>query len=476
MSVTTENVAYKLLSRAAALTLLLIGFGSPVLSGQKKTAASTPPPPEPPKLDISNIVWPQPPAIARLRYLDYFSAQKPEPMKQQAAKKKSWMDRMAGVAPDDAAKRDGTKPRFELGTPYGIAVDSKGLLYVADTKVGAVFVFNPESHDTDFIKHGVDAKFGRIFGLAIDDSDRLFVSDGEYNHVLVFNPKHKLEGQFGEGVMNDPAGLAIDNENRFLYVANTGSDQVLVYDADTFKLLRKIGTAGKNHTLTTPGDFSSPTNVAVDRDGNLFVTDTLNDRVEMFDADGAFVRAFGQNGDGPGDFARPKGIAVDCDGHIWVADAMLNRLQVFTEEGDLRLIVGGFGMLPGQFQALADVTIDKTNRVFTTEQMLGRVQMFRYITNTEAQSEYDRRKAAVAKSTDQKPANQTQPTDKAQPPAGPTPESSNPGSSNPGSLNPGSSNPGSSSPGSLNPRSSNPGPTKPMAAPASTTAPAGKAS
>jgi len=360
------------------------------------------------KLDVSNVVWPQPPAIPRLRYLDYFSSQKPEKVAPKAEQKKSWMDRMAGVTAEDAAKRSGKAPRFVLGTPYGVAVDSKGMLYVADTKVGAVFIFNPESKDTEMLKHGVDAKFGRIFGLAIDDADRLFVSDGALNHVLVFNPKHKLEGSVGDGLLNDPAGLAIDLENRFLYVANTGSDQVLVFDADNFKLLRKIGTAGKDHTSTLPGEFSKPTNVAVDKDGNLFVSDTLNDRVEEFDADGAFIRAWGKNGDGPGDFARPKGIAVDVDGHVWVADAMLNRLQVFTPDGRLLLALGGFGMLPGQFQALTDITIDKQNRVFTTEQFMGRVQMFRYTTDAEARAEFERRKAKAAG---------TQPADKGKPPS-----------------------------------------------------------
>jgi DNA-binding beta-propeller fold protein YncE len=404
MAETMQKCARNGLFATAVLTLLAAIWVSAVFADQKKETTPAKPP-EPPKIDISNIVWPQPPAIARLRYLDYFSAQKKDPeTAKPEVKKKSWMDRMAGVSPDDAAKKAGTKPRYQLGTPYGLAVDSKGLLYVADTKVGAVFIFNPESKDTGFIKHGVDAKFGRIFGLVIDDGDRLFVSDGQYNHVLVFNPEHKLEGQFGEGVMNDPAGLAIDEENRFLYVANTGTDQVLVYDADTFKLLHKIGTAGKNRTLTDPGDFAAPTNVAVDRDGNLYVTDTLNDRVEVFDAEGAFIRTFGKNGDGPGEFTRPKGIAIDCDGHVWVADANLNRLQVFTPEGDLRLIVGGFGWLPGQFQALAGLTIDKQNRVFTSEQYLGRVQMFRYVTNAEAQVEYDRRLAEVAKRAAQKPA------------------------------------------------------------------------
>ncbi|MFZ0798836.1 MAG: 6-bladed beta-propeller [Terriglobales bacterium] len=411
---------------AAVLTLLTAICVSPAFADKnKKPAPATDQQekalPMRDLLDTSNLVWPQPPAITRLKYLDYFSAQKPEPEVKKAPPKKSWMDRMAGVSPEDAAKRAGKAPRFQLAQPYGLAVDSKGMLYVADTKVGAVFVFNPESRDTDLIKHGVDARFGRIFGLAIDDADRLFVSDGGYNHVLVFNAKHKLEGQFGDGIMNDPAGMAIDEENRYLYVANTGSDQVLVYDADTFKLLRRIGTAGKDHTLTTPGDFSKPTNVAVDKDGDLYVTDTLNDRVEEFDADGVFIRTWGKNGDGAGEFARPKGIAVDADGHVWVADAALNRLQIFTKNGELRLVMGGFGPLPGQFQTLTGLTIDKLNRVFTSEQFEGRVQMFRYITDAEAQVEYDRRKAAIEKT-----ATENKPADKAQPPATATPETPKP--------------------------------------------------
>lgn len=402
----------------AAVMLLAAICASPMLADQKKKdqAAPAKPAEQAPKLDISNIVWPQPPAIARVRYLDYFSAEKPEPVVEKPKVRKSWMDRVAGISPEDASKKAGVKPRFELGLPYGLAVDSKGLVYVADNKVGAIFIFNPESRDTFLIKHGVDARFGLVFGLAIDDADRLFASDGKYNHVLVFNPQHKLEGVFGEGVMNDPNGLAIDEENRFLYVASTGSDQVLVYDADTFKLLRKIGTPGKKHTLTTPGDFSAPTNVAVDKDGNLFVTDTLNDRVEEFDADGNFVSTFGKNGDGPGNFTRPKGIAIDCDNHLWVVDAMVNRVQVFAEDGTLRLIFGGFGNLPGQFRSPAGITIDKQNRVFTSEQFQGRVQMFRYITNDEAQKEFDRRAAEREKKTGPA-AEEKKPEDKAPTPA-----------------------------------------------------------
>jgi DNA-binding beta-propeller fold protein YncE len=338
-------------------------------------------------------VWPNPPAIARVRYLDYFCAQKPPDLQQK--KKAGWMDRLAGVAVGQTVAGD--RRLFQLVTPYGMAVDSKNRLYVADSKVHAVFIFNTETKDLELIKNGVQARFGLITGLVLDDGDRLFLSDSEMRRVLVFDAQHKVESSISEG-MARPGGLAIDNENRFLYVADPELDQVLVYDADApYRFLRKIGTGGKAHTLTTPGDFAMPTNVAVDKEGNLFVSDTFNDRVEVFDADGNFVRAFGKAGDGPGYFARPKGIAVDGDGHVWVADGVQDRVQVFTPEGQLLIWIGGHGGLPGQFNALAGLAIDKNNRVFTSEQFAGRVQMFRYVTDEEAMAERDRRKGGEQK-------------------------------------------------------------------------------
>jgi DNA-binding beta-propeller fold protein YncE len=241
------------------------------------------------------------------------------------------------------------------------------------------------------IRNGYEAHFGWINGLAIDDDDRLFVSDGKMHRVTIFNAKHEIQNQITEGLI-DPVGLAIDTENRFLYVVDTQQDQVIVYDSDTLKLLRRIGTGGKNHFLTTPGDFAAPQGIAIDSDSNIYVTDTLNNRVEIFDADGNFISEFGKHGDGPGYLARPKGIAVDSDGHIWVADAMEDRLQVFNREGQLLTYIGiGHGELPGQFKALTGVAIDKQNRVYTTEQEPGRLQIFKYVTDAEAAAEKEKR-------------------------------------------------------------------------------------
>ena len=380
----------------AMLLLVLVTLTVPIaLEGgdKKKKKTEAAPPPQPARLDVdtSKLVWPNPPNIARVRWLNYYAGMKIDHTPAAATRKKqSWMDRVAGTKQEDNTDKLKTFP-WQLIGPYGIAIDSKGLVYVADQRVGAVFIFNTETHEATLIKNGSDAHFGWINGLAIDDSDRLFVSDGKMRRVLVFNPQHKLESQIVEGLV-DPVGLAIDNENRFLYVVDEQQDQVIVYDADSLKQLRRIGTPGKKHMLTTPGDFGGATNVALDADGNVYVTDTMNSRVEIFDADGNFISTFGTPGDGPGYLFRPKGIAVDCDGHIWVADQYQDRLQVFNREGQLLTYIGDtHANAPGEFKALVGVAIDKQNRVFTTEQYPGRLQMFRYVTDEEAAREKHRR-------------------------------------------------------------------------------------
>jgi streptogramin lyase len=383
---------------ALVCAMFLLLAGSVTLQAKDKKKAEPPPKKDPNPLEVldySKIVWPNPPAIARIKFSSQFFGEKREE-KTAAQVKAGWMDRLAGVTAGDIPKKE--KLFFQLVTPYGVGVDTKGRVYIADSKVLAIFIYNPETQGVELIKNGVQARFRLITGLTLDDSDRLFVSDSELKHVLVFDKQHKVEASIGHGIVV-PAGLAVDNENRFLYVCDTGLDQVLVFDADPpFKFLRAIGTRSGKHDLTKPGDFSYPTNVAVDGDRNVYVSDTFNNRVEVFDADGNFIRTFGKAGDGPGYFARPKGIATDSDGHVWVADAVQDRVQVFTPEGKLLIWMGGSGLLPGQFNSLAGLTIDQNNRVITSEQYPGRVQIFRYVTDAEAKLQLaEREKAEAAK-------------------------------------------------------------------------------
>jgi len=395
------------LSLAISLSLIMAVFVAPSLYGKEKKKVQ---PVEEnssyrdnrqawSKLDTSKFVWPNPPAIHRIRYINYWSGEKFTEAKTE--KKSSWMERVSGVTTGETREN---KPRWQLAVPNGIAVDSKNRVYVADSKVRAIFVVNAETGDYEMIKNGTEGRFQWLTGLVIDDSDRLFAADSGLHHVVVFDAHRKFEGAISEGLY-DPGNLAIDNENRLLYVTDAEQDLVLVYDADPpFKLVRRIGRQGTKHTSTVPGEFAKPSGVAVDQDGMVYVADTWNDRIHVFDTEGNFIRTFGKAGDGPGYFARPKGVAVDCDGHVWVADAVQDRVQAFTPEGRLLIYMGGHGLLPGQFQSLANIAIDKNNRIFTTEQLAGRLQIFRYTTDAEARAELDRRNVEAKKKSEERRA------------------------------------------------------------------------
>ena len=117
---------------------------SPLYAGKKKTQQPAAPQQTVlDKIDYSKLIWPNPPAPTRLKYMNYFCCDKY--VQQTGKKKSSWMDRMAGAETQQQQAFD--HPLFALWTPYGIAVDSKGSVYIADGKVGAIFVFNTETKE-----------------------------------------------------------------------------------------------------------------------------------------------------------------------------------------------------------------------------------------------------------------------------------------------------------------------------------------
>ncbi len=360
------------------------------------------------KIDLSKLVWPAPPDIARIKMLaeilgekvqkDAAPAAAPQPKKKP---KQSWMDRLAGVAPaqEQAMTVQGIKKNHKLLNPYGIAVDSKGRIYVADSGVDAVMIFDQEHDSFSLYRNGAsNFHFRNVIGLAIDDTDRLFISDPEMHQITVVNAQGQVEGAFGgPRELGRPTGLAIDNENRLLYVADTEKEHIAVYDADTYTRVRIIGKPSENGD-DSPGCFAKPTNVAVDEEGNLYVSDTMNWRVQIFDPDGEFIGMFGEHGAEVGMMAKPKGIAVDHDGHIWLVDGEQNRVQIFDKEGHLLGYFGGDGTWPGEFSLPTGIFIDKNNRVLVSDQMLGRVQIFRYVTDAEAAAQKAERAKTAAKS------------------------------------------------------------------------------
>jgi DNA-binding beta-propeller fold protein YncE len=193
--------------------------------------------------------------------------------------------------------------------------------------------------------------------------------------VFGYSPAGDLVIAIGhDGELENPAGMAIDGNRGLLYVADSKKHQVFCYSTADGSSVRTIGRRGSE-----PGEFNFPTNVFVDKEGRLYVTDTLNFRIQSFDPEGMPLTAFGTLGDTPGSLNRPKGVGVDDEGHIYVADTSFNNFQIFDQAGQLLLFVGSVGSGPGEFFLPAGLFIDARNRVYVVDQGNARVQVFQYL-------------------------------------------------------------------------------------------------
>ena len=144
-----------------------------------------------------------------------------------------------------------------------------------------------------------------------------------------------------------------------------------------------MGTVPRNVTSEEAKLFS-PTNVAVDREGRIYVSDTGGFTVKVYDAEGNFVRSLGERGLDPGRFALPKGVAVDRDGRAYVVDAATGLAQVFDADGKLLMFFGDpktGGM--GAMYLPAGIAIDYENvGLFQKYAMPGRkLEYLIFVTN-----------------------------------------------------------------------------------------------
>jgi DNA-binding beta-propeller fold protein YncE len=321
---------------------------------------------------LNDLFWPLPPDPPRVRWLaEYTDMAK---IKNPEAPKRGWLDKVTGA-----------KSQLEkeiLRKPYGIATDSWGRIYIADTELGVVFVIDSEAKTVAYRKGSGNAPMAMPAGVALDSENRLFVSDAQLHQILCFSPMGEVVASFGAKSLGRPGGIAIDPGRRRLYVADAKDSRIAIFDTRTFNLLGYFGKPSKGQN-PEKGAFANPTNVAVDRQGNIYVADTFNCRVQILDPAGKCLRAFGTRGDRPGEFIRPKGIAVDSEGHVYVADAEFNNFQVLSPEGQPLLAVGKLGVARGEFGLIAGLHIDSKDRIYTTEMYIGRIQIFQYIAQPE---------------------------------------------------------------------------------------------
>lgn len=176
---------------------------------------------------------------------------------------------------------------------------------------------------------------------------------------------------FGEdSEMKLPYGSAIDAARNRYYVTDCPGNAIFVFTLDGEMIAKWGGVAGKE-----PGQFSHPTGLAVDRNGDVYVADYSNHRVQKLDPDGRPLKVLGRMGTGPGEFKLPYDVAVDEKGYIVVVDYGNHRIQRFAPTGRIVSVWGRKGSAPREFLGPLYVTIH-AGLIYVSDSDNHRIQVF----------------------------------------------------------------------------------------------------
>ena len=184
--------------------------------------------------------------------------------------------------------------------------------------------------------------------------------------------EYKFEfGSFGNGPgeLFGPTFVAVGNDGNY-YVSDTGNDRIQVFD-NRGSFLLMFGSTGSGN-----GQFMSTNGVVVMDDGRIVVSDRGNDRIQLFDQQGSFLQVFGGNGSGPSQFSAPVDIEKISAGQLVIADHANHRVQVVETTGLFVSEFGQFGTGNGQFQFPSGISIQSNGNVTVTDFQNHRVQVF----------------------------------------------------------------------------------------------------
>ena len=333
---------------AAALTVT-VGL---CVSGCAGREQAPPPPPE--------IFWPSPPAVKRIEFVRTVS--KPGDLNIRSGLLKRLVRYVVG------------KHAASLVSPYGLAIDSRGRLYVVDTFLKRIHVFDAAGNRY-YAFPDDSAMLASPIGIAVDPGGSVYVSDSKKAVVCIFEDYgKKFLTAIGGGLLQRPTGIAVNHKTGELLVVDTLQSRVFRFDLASRSLKGFFGTEG-----AAEGMFHYPTYICVTGTGAIIVSDALNFRVQVFSPEGRFRFSFGRMGNTPGTFSRPKGVACDSDGNIYVVDALFDNIQVFDKNGRLLMAFGDHGTAYGSFWLPTGLYIDNNDLIYVSDSSNRRGQIFRYL-------------------------------------------------------------------------------------------------
>jgi sugar lactone lactonase YvrE len=269
-----------------------------------------------------------------------------------------------------------------LDAPVFVTADGFGKVYVTDQKSRGVYQFDLKAQTAGLF--GGDASgsiLARGTGIALDGDGNVYVGDSQLKKFFVLDKQGRVVAvrdvsKYAESI----AGMAIDKSRKRLIIADVAGHKIVVFGLDG-SYIESLGKRGQGD-----GEFNFPTAVAVDREGNIAVCDSMNSRVQRLSPDLKFINKFGKRGDGIGEMAVIKGIAVDSEGHIYVTDGKTNKIMIFNDQGENLLQFGGSYVAgpgasigPGGFQVPQGIFVDQNDTIYVADQLNARFHVYQYM-------------------------------------------------------------------------------------------------
>jgi trimeric autotransporter adhesin len=270
-----------------------------------------------------------------------------------------------------------------FNSPYGMAIDRMGTVYIADSRNHRIRRVSPSGYIVTFAGTGTagaagnngsatSAQLNNPYACAVDDAGNVFIADASNNRIQKVNTSGFISTVAGTGVagisgdgglavfakLNFPTGIALDAQNN-MYISDTSNSRIRKVVAATgiISTIAGIGNqtggrgfSGENRPATS-ATLNLPYAVAVDANGmNVYIADTYNNRIRKINASGIISTIAGTNetsgfsGDGiaatSSRLNQPYGVAVDLDGNVYIADYGNDRIRKVNTSGIISTAVG----------------------------------------------------------------------------------------------------------------------------------------
>jgi DNA-binding beta-propeller fold protein YncE len=268
-------------------------------------------------------------------------------------------------------------PGANFGGTSGVAFNSKGNIFVLHRGPMPLMEFDA---DGNFIRGFGDGLFDRPHGLRIDAHDNIWTTDVAMNLIYKFNPAGRMEmvlgvkGRTGEWhpgghlrLFHEPNEAVVGPSGDIYVLEGHGKaeSRVVKFDRDG-NFIKTLGGKGKG-----PGEFDLPHSLVFDKQGLLYIADRNNARIQVFDADGAYVRESSHPG-------TPCGLFMGADQHIWLAHGHTGQIMKLDLDGKVVGMIagGGPGKTTGKYGEAHYIAISPRDEIFVADTLNWRVQKY----------------------------------------------------------------------------------------------------